>query len=85
MQNGYIERFNRTFRESILDAYLFDDIHQVQLLAEEWMEDYNYKRPHEALGNRAPITFKLNQECGYMENPVGLQHTHISTTNHKFT
>lgn len=35
MQNGYIERFNRTFRESILDAYLFEDTQQVQILAEE--------------------------------------------------
>lgn len=26
MQNGYIERFNRIFRENILDAYLFEDI-----------------------------------------------------------
>lgn len=34
MQNGYIERFNRNFRESILDAYLFEDIMQVQILAE---------------------------------------------------
>jgi putative transposase len=41
MQNGYIERFNRTFRENILDAYLFEDINQVQVLADEWMEDYN--------------------------------------------
>ncbi len=41
MQNGYIERFNRTFRENVLDAYLFEDIGQVQQLAGEWMEDYN--------------------------------------------
>ena len=26
MQNGYIERFNRVYREAILDAYLFTDI-----------------------------------------------------------
>lgn len=58
MQNGYIERFNRTFRENILDAYLFEDIIQVQQLADEWMEDYNYKRPHEALGGLTPDYFK---------------------------
>lgn len=43
MQNAYIERFNRTFRERILDAYLFEDTLQVQILAEEWLQDYNYK------------------------------------------
>ena len=26
MQNGYIERFNRVYREAILDAFLFTDI-----------------------------------------------------------
>ena len=26
MQNGYIERFNRVYREAILNAYLFTDI-----------------------------------------------------------
>ena len=62
MQNGYIERFNRTFRQNILDAYLFEDITQVQILAEEWMEDYNFKRPHESLGNKTPISYK--QENG---------------------
>ena len=58
MQNGYIERFNRTFRENILDAYLFEDTLEVQILAEEWMQDYNYHRPHEALKGKTPIEYR---------------------------
>jgi putative transposase len=58
MQNGYVKRFNRTFCENILDAYLFEDINQVQVLADEWMEDYNYNRPHEALGGMTPSWYK---------------------------
>ncbi|WP_313262359.1 IS3 family transposase [Sphingobacterium sp.] len=57
MQNGYIERFSRTFRESILDAYLFEDTQQVQILAEEWIQDYNYRRPHESLGGKTPMEY----------------------------
>jgi putative transposase len=57
MQNGYIERFNRTFRENILDAYLFDNIMQVQILAEEWIQDYNCNRPHQALGGKTPMEY----------------------------
>ena len=34
MQNGYIERFNRVYREAILDAYLFTDIREVRALIE---------------------------------------------------
>ncbi|UEG54028.1 transposase [Mucilaginibacter daejeonensis] len=63
----YIERFNRTFRENILYAHLFEDINQVLVLADEWMEDYNYSRPHEALGGITPDLHKrLN--CGDIEN-----------------
>ena len=54
MQNGYIERFNRVYREAILDAYLFTDIREVRALTEEWIEEYNERRPHEALNNRTP-------------------------------
>jgi putative transposase len=61
MQNGYIERFNRIYRESILDAYLFFELDQVRRLTEEWMEEYNTRRPHESLGNLTPDEWKMKQ------------------------
>jgi len=65
MQNGYIERHNRVYREAVLDAYLFFDLYQVKQLTEEWMEEYNQRRPHEALNNLSPIEWSnaiLNEE-----------------------
>jgi putative transposase len=41
MQNGYIERFNRLYREAVLDAYLFFDLYQVKQLTAEWIKEYN--------------------------------------------
>jgi putative transposase len=58
MQNGYIERFNRSFREDVLDAYLFENKKQVQLVVNDWMEDYNNHHPHDSLGGMPPIEFK---------------------------
>lgn len=60
MQNGYIERFNRLYREAVLDAYLFFDLYQVKQLTAEWITEYNEKRPHEALNNLTPEEWKTN-------------------------
>jgi putative transposase len=56
-QNAYIERFNRTYREEVLDMNLFYGISHVQAITDEWLIKYNGERPHESLGNLTPWEF----------------------------
>lgn len=58
-QNAYIERFNRTFREDVLDAYLFTSVQEARDITEEWIEEYNAIRPHEALENLTPYQYAV--------------------------
>lgn len=58
-QNGYIERFNRTYREDVLDAYLFDSLLEVKLITQEWMYGYNHDRPHQSLDGFTPVEFAI--------------------------
>jgi len=57
MQNGFIERFNRTYREEVLDMYVFNNIREVREITEAWLPEYNELRPHESLGNLTPREF----------------------------
>lgn len=56
-QNSYIERFNRTVREDLLNIHLFESLEQAQLFATEWLWSYNNERPHKA-NDRLPPTQK---------------------------
>jgi putative transposase len=62
-QNAYIERFNRTFREGVLDAYLFDTLEEVRDVSEEFVHDYNHYRPHDALGGLSPKMYVRQQQA----------------------
>lgn len=57
-QNAFVERFNRSFREEVLNAYLFNSVTEAQQAADVWVTDYNEYRPHESLGDLPPAAFK---------------------------
>ena len=58
VQNAFMERLNRHYREDVLDAYWFNDLHQIRTLTRKWMEEYNTKHPHSSLGDMPPREFK---------------------------
>lgn len=57
-QNAYIERFNRSYREEVLDPHIFSTLSQVRDLSWAWLMSYNEERPHKSLGNIPPAEFK---------------------------
>ncbi|HAC15763.1 MAG TPA: hypothetical protein DCE78_07445 [Bacteroidetes bacterium] len=56
-QNAFIERFNKSYREEVLDANLFNTLSEVRAATDEWVMDYNEFRPHESLGRVPPTMF----------------------------
>jgi putative transposase len=57
MQNGDVESSIGTIGRELLNAYVFKSLTEVQEKAEEWIVDYNYNRPHEALSFKALADF----------------------------
>ena len=62
MQNGFIERFNRSYREAVLDMFVFQTLDEVREQTELWLKEYNEERPHESLGNMTPREYLLTQK-----------------------
>jgi putative transposase len=65
-QNGLVERFNPTYREEVLDRFLFDHLKQTQLLTNAWMWTYNNERPQGGLRYHTPTEF--------LPSPPGLKY-----------
>jgi len=73
--NSYIERFNRTVRTELLNAWVFHNLRQVRDQVFEFMDDYNLKRPHQALGNVSPVKFaaRIKVQSGALDRPPNPQ------------
>jgi putative transposase len=54
IQNAYIERFNRSYREDVFDAYMFESLRHLRELSSEWQDEYNEFHPHQSLNNLSP-------------------------------
>ena len=53
-ENGYIESFNGTFRDELLNGEIFDTILEARILTEQWRRQYNTIRPHSSLRYTPP-------------------------------
>jgi putative transposase len=58
-QNSYVERFNRTYRNEVLDFYIFNCLKEVRDITKKWIDEYNTERPHESLGNYTPAEYLM--------------------------
>jgi transposase InsO family protein len=54
MQNAFIERFNRSYLEAVLDMFVFQSLSEVREQKELWLNRYNEERPHKSLGHLTP-------------------------------
>ncbi len=75
-QNGYVERFNKTYREEVLDAFSFGRLKEAEVLSQAWLWIYNNERPHKALGYIPPIPFAQQRLRSYAPSPL-LRNTNI--------
>ena len=46
MQNGFIERFHRSYREAVLDMFVFQSLEEVREQTEKWLLEYNEESGH---------------------------------------
>jgi putative transposase len=56
-QNAYVERFNGTMRDEVLNGELFRSVLEARVVLCHWIEQYNTVRPHRGLGMQTPAAF----------------------------
>jgi transposase InsO family protein len=52
---GKIERLHKTLRKEFFAEHVLDSIEQTQADLDSWLEHYNHRREHQAIGDVAPI------------------------------
>ena len=59
MQNAFVESFNGSFRDELLNDTLFSSLAEAREKITAWKEGYNHRRPHSSLGNLTLQEFAL--------------------------
>jgi len=85
MQNGFIERFNRSYREAVLDMYIFQSLHEVRERTEKWIKEYNEERPHESLGHLTPRdSCVVNTSCQHKASQPRIAPSALANMAHRY-
>jgi putative transposase len=61
-QNAFIESFNGSLRDEILNEEIFDTLDGARRKLALWRYDYNALRPHSSLGNQTPLEARRTLE-----------------------
>lgn len=56
-QNCYVERFNGSMRDELLNGESFRSVTECRIVIESWLDQYNQIRPHRALRMETPAAF----------------------------
>ena len=63
-QNAYVERFNGTMRDEVLNGELFRTVLEAKVVLHAWVAEYNTVRPHRGLGFLTPEQFYETSKVG---------------------
>jgi transposase InsO family protein len=61
-QNGYIESFNNTFRDELLNREIFTTVLEAEVLSEQFRKRYNEYRPHSSLDYATPAAYAAGEK-----------------------
>jgi len=60
-QNGIVERSHRTDNEELFHVLRFSDPEERRYQLKLWEQEYNWRRPHQALDGRTPMQVYLEE------------------------
>jgi Integrase core domain len=80
MHNGFCESFNGRMRDEPLNESLFLGLDHARTKITNWVDDYNQRRPHSALGYLTPAAYAANLSAtrDRLRNPDQLRRSHVA-------
>jgi putative transposase len=63
-QNPFVERFNRTMRNEVLNGESFHSVLEARVVVLRWIDEYNTLRPHRGLDMMTPSAFLAGSKVG---------------------
>ena len=74
-QNAFIESFNGSLRDELLNEEMFDSLDDARRKLALWRYDYNNVRPHSSLENQTPAEARRTLEQSEGSAPGALAQT----------